>query len=535
MAFIDTRDFPGLSTIETDVCIVGAGAAGITLAAELARASRDVCLIESGGFAPDEAVQSLYDLESTGYPFRENYMSRARYFGGSCNLWAGRSMVLNEIDFEPRDWVPHSGWPIPYREIADLYPRAAQVLDLPTAQDALRTFGKRQADPERRLFESGTFSPTFSLWGRNAKRFGADYRSQLRRARTLRVLLNASITRINLAPNAEAVESLSASTLGGGQLRIRARRFVLACGGLENARLLLVSRDRHPHGVANSSDAVGRYFMDHPRAVYGKVRVGENCKLPLLRGRPLADGKLQIGLGLAPGVQRSAALLNHYLTLEAQSSGYTEAKYQSFVQTMKVVLRKGYAGSRWSFAKASVEQLPNMIYLLSPKELMPHPLYRAYVAARDAIPRKSGPRTFVVVYFCEQPPDPRSRVTLSDEKDALGLNRLKLHWHIGSSVTESMARMQALFASELERTGVGKLEPGEGEPRFTDASHHMGTTRMSLSPSEGVVDANLKAHGIDNLYIAGSSVFPCAGHANPTLTIVALSLRLAAHLGASRP
>lgn len=532
MAFIDTRVVTGLSSIDTEVCIVGAGAAGITLAAELAAASRDVCLIESGGFAPEEATQSLYDLESTGYPFRENYMSRARYFGGSCNLWAGRSMALNALDFEARDWVPHSGWPLAYREIAGLYPRAAQVLSLPTEQDSARAFSKRQSDAERSLFESGTFAPTFSLWGRSAKRFGADYRARLRRARTLRVLLNASVTQINLTESGEAVESLTAATLGGARLRIRARRFVLACGGLENARLLLVSRDRRPDGVANESGAVGRYFMDHPRAVYGKVHVGEACKLPLLRGRPLADGKLQIGLGLAPGVQRSRGLLNHYLTLEAQSSGYTEAKYQSFIQTMKVVMRKGYAGSRWGFAKASVEQLPNMIYLLSPKELMPHPLYRAYVAARDAIPRKTGPRTFVVVYFCEQPPDPLSRVTLSDEKDALGMNRLKLHWHIGSTVTESLERMQAIFGQELARTRVGRLEPGEGEPRYTDASHHMGTTRMSVNAADGVVDTDCKAHGVANLYLAGSSVFPSAGHANPTLTIVALALRLAGHLKA---
>jgi choline dehydrogenase-like flavoprotein len=264
--------------------------------------------------------------------------------------------------------------------------------------------------------------------------------------------------------------------------------------------------------------------------VYGKVHVRESCRLPLLRGRPLAAGKLQVGLGLSHQVQQAEGLLNHYLTLEAQSSGYTEAKYQSFVQTMKVVLRKGYAGSRWGFAKASVEQLPNMIYLLSPKELMPHPLYRAYVAARDAIPGRAVPRSFVAVYFCEQPPDPLSRVTLSEEKDRLGMNRLKLHWHIGSTVTESVQRMQGLLARELERTGVGRLERGEGEPRYTDASHHMGTTRMSSSRADGVVNTDCRAHETGNLYLAGSSVFPAAGHANPTLTIVALALRLSRHL-----
>ncbi|MEP7242610.1 MAG: GMC family oxidoreductase, partial [Gammaproteobacteria bacterium] len=210
--------------------------------------------------------------------------------------------------------------------------------------------------------------------------------------------------------------------------------------------------------------------------------------------------------------------------------GYTEAKYQAFVQTMKVTMRRGHAGSRWRFARENFEQLPNMMYLLSPKELMPHPLYRLYVAMREAVPRLPAPKTFVVVYFCEQPPDPESRVSLSTERDALGMPRISLHWRIDESVPATIRRMQTLLAHEVERTGIGRLEAGEGDPAYTDASHHMGTTRMSLDPREGVVDTNGKVHGVANLFVAGSSVFPCAGYANPTLTVVALTLRLAQHI-----
>jgi choline dehydrogenase-like flavoprotein len=526
----DTRDAQALTDFQTDTCIVGAGAAGITLAAELARGSQEVCLIESGGLAPDPDTQALYDLESVGYPLRANYMSRARYFGGSCNLWAGRSMTLSELDFETRSWVPHSGWPISQRDVTEWLPRAADILGVPLAsQYTSGLFEKRASVDEKRLF-GGTFVPTYSLWARSAKRFGSSYRSELARSGKARVLLNASVTHINLTPDGHDVESLTLAAPGGRQFKIRARRYVLACGGLENARLLLASRDRQPNGVGNEHDAVGRYFMDHPRAVFGKVHVEAGRKLTLLRGRPLPGGKLQLGVGLSAGTQRSEELLNHYLTLELQSSGYTEAKYQTFVQTMKVAMRRGHAGSRWKFARENFENLPNMMYLLSPKELMPHPLYRLYVAARDAIPRKPVPKTFVVVYFCEQPPTPDSRVTLSNERDALGVQRLRLDWRIGSEVGASIMRMQRLLAEGVARTGLGRVEPGEGEPAYTDASHHMGTTRMSVDPRHGVVDVNCKVHGVNNLYMAGSSVFPCAGHANPTLTIVALSLRLARHL-----
>jgi choline dehydrogenase-like flavoprotein len=511
MSIIDVRKLPHLTHLDADVCIVGAGAAGITLARELAATSLEVCLVESGGFGADPQTQSLYDLQSTGVALRENYMSRARYFGGSCNLWAGRSMLLGELDLQRRDWVPDSGWPISYTELAAYYPRAGDVLELPgvSAEDFSR-YQRRMSADEREIFANGLFVPTTSLWAKSPQRFGADFRSLLRRAENVRVLLHASITKINLNDAGKAVESVTAETLEGGRFQLRARRFVLACGGLENARLLLVSRDRQRNGIGNELDLVGRYFMDHPRAVFGKVHVPAARRLRALRGRPLSDGKLQFGIGLSADTQRREGLLNHYVSLESQTSGYTQARYQAMVQTAKVLLRKGHAGSRWDFRRMKVSDLPNMVYLLSPRELMPHLLYRWYVAARDAIPRRPKPQTYIAVYFCEQPPDRDSRVTLSDSTDRLGTPQLKLHWHIGDSVIRSMLRMQDI--------------------QFTDASHHMGTTRMSARPESGVVDTDCKVHGVENLFLAGSSVFPCAGHANPTITIAALSLRLAKHL-----
>jgi len=531
LSIVDARELQLPARIETDICVVGAGAAGLTLAAELVSSGREVCLVESGGFTPDEGTQSLYDLESVGYPIRPNFMSRARYFGGTCNLWAGRNMVLNPLDFEARDWVPHSGWPIPYAEVARYHRRAFQVLDLPAQDRVSRAFlDKRMSVAEQRLFEAGTFAPTLSLWAKSATRFGSAFGQQLRRAGNARVLLNASATRLVLNEAGDRVESISASTLEGGRLEIKAREYVLACGGLENARLLLVSRDRQPAGVANDHDMVGRCYMDHPRTVFGKVHLPASSQLPLLRGRPLPDGKLQVGVGLSPRTQQQEALLNHYATFELETSSYAAAQYQSFIQTMKVVLRRGYAGSRWDFARSHLTDIPDLVYLLSPKELMPHFLYRAFVAAREAIPRRPTPKTFVVVYFCEQPPDLASRVTLAEEADRLGVPKLRLNWHIGDSVTQGVLRMQELLAGELERTGVGRLEAGSGVPEFTDASHHTGTTRMSSDPRQGVVDTHCRAYGVGNLYLAGSSVFPSSGHANPTLTIVALALRLADHL-----
>jgi len=534
MSIIDARTVPTGTVLEADICVIGAGAAGVTVAQELATAGRRVCLVESGGFEQDPETQSLYDLDSVGYPQRPNFMSRARYFGGSCNLWAGRSMALAPLDVADRPWVPGGGWPIPFEEIERFYSRAATVLGLP-ARTGLREaeLGSYLSDDERRLLDSPDILPTVSLWARRARRFGPVEGRRLGAVPGARVVISASVTELMTSDAGDRVAAARIRTLGGNDGSIRAGQFVLACGGLETARLLLASRDRHPGGIGNAHDLVGRFFMDHPRAVHGKVHLQPRSRLRGLRGRPTPDGKLQVGLGFSPDLQRREGLLNHYVTLEMQTSGYTEARYQSFVQTMKVLLRRGHSGSRFDFAKRHLGQLPEMIYLLSPKELMPHPLYRLYVALRDAVPRRPAPQTFVAVYFCEQPPTASSRVTLGEERDALGTPRLVLDWQIDEAVYRSIERLEDLLARRLEQTGLGRLEPGSGRPSFTDASHHMGTTRMGRDARDGVVDPDCRVHGMSNLYVASSAVFPSAGHANPTWTIVALALRLAEHLKAA--
>jgi choline dehydrogenase-like flavoprotein len=308
----DARRLSPGACVEADVCIVGGGAAGLTLALELAKSGLQICLLESGGVTPDAQVQALYDLESTGYPQRQDYMSRARYFGGSCNLWAGRSMLLDPLDFQTREWVPHSGWPIAYADVAKYYPQAATLLQLPALDgDDLGRFLKPLSDSERSLFADGALRPTTSLWARNTQRFGKPWLRRLRGTNNVRMLLYASATQLELNSSGNTITGLQAATPTGSRLQVRARRYVLACGGLENARLLLASRDRSPHGIGNDHDQVGRYFMDHPRTVYGRVHVPAGVRLSAFRGRPLPDGKLQIGIGLSPRIQRQERLLNH--------------------------------------------------------------------------------------------------------------------------------------------------------------------------------------------------------------------------------
>jgi choline dehydrogenase-like flavoprotein len=528
----DVNEVPANSILNTEICIVGAGAAGITLAQELNGARQSVCLVESGDYNPDEEVQSLYEIDVGGYPVRENFMSRARYFGGTGNLWAGRGMKLTEFDFEKREWVPNSGWPIAYSELQNYYGNAAKILRLPSFESFNNFILKRSlSQAESALFNNDDLKPNISLWGIKPLRFGAAYKSKLARSRNVTVYLNANVTEVTLNSEATLVDDVKIATLSGNRITLRAKVFILACGGMENARLLLVSRRVQPHGIGNQFDIVGRYFMDHPRTVFGKIHLSQNQRLPLLLAVPLRDGIGQIGIQLSENTQRKERLLNNYLSLERQWSPRTAMAYQSFLHSMKVLLRRGYSGKRFMLSEVKLAKIPELIYLLAPREVMPHFLYRAFKAARGRLGRDVSELT--IVNYCEQAPNPASRVLLSEERDKLNMNRLILDWKIGSEETRTVVRLQELVDQYLQKNNIGSLKTAASEIdalSYTDASHHIGTTRMSEHPRNGVVDANCKVHGVENLFVAGSSVFPTCGYANPTWTIVAMTLRLADHL-----
>lgn len=535
MAIMDVGRLTDGSEIHADLCIVGAGAAGITLAMEFANSNTQVCVLESGGYRPDPAIQGLYDLESVGYPMRADFISRARQFGGSCNLWAGRNMRMSMIDFEQREWVPNSGWPLRYADLEPYYVRAEQVLRVPPHQ----RFASVPAIPdlesgERRLFEAGDVEPTVALWGTKPMRFAKLNRAALRRSQNISVYLHANVTEIVPSENGGDIERLVIRTLDGREFGARARVVVLACGGLENARLLLVSRRVHPLGIGNEHDLVGRYFMEHPRALYGRIRVREGTSLPYLTGVALPDGKVQLGVALSAREQRAARVLNGYVGLEPAMSEMAARQYGRTMSVAKMMVRRGYDDSE-AAAKVDGTNLRELIYQLTPTEIMPHWLYRPYAWLKRRARKRLRLGHLTVINFCEQIPNPSSRVMLSHERDALGINKLRLDWRIGEEERRTVVHLHETIGRAVERAGVGVMEIGAsdaGELHFTDASHHMGVTRMSADPRTGVVDENCRVHGVRNLYVASSSVFATSGHANPTLTIIALTLRLAEHLAA---
>lgn len=533
---VDAADLAAGSLLESEVVVVGAGAAGVTLALELARLGREVLLVEGGVREPDPAIQALHEIEAVGRPMRPGYLPRLRQLGGTCNLWAGRAMRLQREDLDARPAVPDGAWPIAYAELEELYPEAERILGLPgPGAFAPTAWLDRASADERALLAAGDLVPTVSLWAVAPRRFARDFRRELEGSPRIRLLLRAQAVGLREEADGRRIAAVALRVPDGPSLEARGRHVVLACGGLENARLLLLSRDRSDAGIGNAHGLVGRFFMDHPRAVWGRVELRPGVSLELLRGRPVAGGKVQLGLAAAPARRAAHGLLHHYLTLESEQSSYAREQYDVAVQVAKRLLRRGHAGSRFDFRGLLAGRTPDMVYLLSPKEILPHWAYRALWELRHRLPRPARAERLVLVHFCEQPLDPDSRVTLSERRDALGLPVLRLDWRIQPAVTRAMEELCRLLGEALARSGLGRLLPEAGEPRFTDASHHMGTTRMGVDPRTSVVDAQGRVHGVDNLWIAGSSLFPSGGHANPTLTIVALALRQARHIAARDP
>ncbi|NES21056.1 MAG: GMC family oxidoreductase [Symploca sp. SIO3E6] len=510
-------------TFDTDICIVGGGAAGIAIAREFIGTDQKVLVLESGSYSSDEKTQSLYDFESVGHPVRaqDGYVSRNRYLGGSTNTWAGRCAPLNRIDYEQRDWVPDSGWPITYDCLDEYNQKASAFLKLTDFNDFIPKHWENYLLGNKHNFLADeTFNLEVFLLARKPVNVRLEYIEELQAASNIQVCINANVTEIEPSSTLTTVNKLHVTSFAGNNFFVNAKIYILACGGWENTRLLLLSRRYCADGLGNQNDVVGRYYMEHPKIKLGYITPTTNTfKSPILLGRKkihrgslIHKGSLLLGIKLADQIQREERLLNHYVELfPMYPDGMTEA-INAFSKSFSAQAIKNNLTKFSPFMFQWAEFFARM-YLNMPIQYE---------------------RVAITSHF-EHAPNRESRIMLGNQRDALGLNRLKVNLKISSEEKRSIVRFHEILSKVLQEQGLGHLtsEFPDAEsfwPDLTDSSHHMGTTRMSLDPKKGVVDENCRVHGMNNLYVASSSVFPTVGHVNPTMTIVALSLRLADHL-----
>jgi choline dehydrogenase-like flavoprotein len=535
----DARTFDSGTEIRGSVCIIGGGVAGIAMAREFERQGIDTVLLESGGFHGDEATSDLYRGENIGLPYTFADNCRTRFLGGSSNCWGGWCAPLQSHDLERRDWVPESGWPYSRAHLQPYYERAHPFLRLgPMNYDVAHWVGAiHRPDVHRIPLPTGRVQEHLAQFS-SPMRLGRVYRDELRAARHVRTLLHANVVDIDTAPDSDRVSRVQVKTLTGRRFTVAADHFVLACGGIENARLLLASNKQRPQGLGNEHDLVGRYFTDHPRLTLGDITLAPRWRRNKLydvkfhyMNRAVSAGGTFVSaqFGLSREVQQQEGLLNSLLWFSSVFTGEGTAAADALIR-----MKQRYHG------KAD----PSYSLLGDVGRMAADPLsVAAFGAARIFQPRALIKKVQVQI-VCEPAPNRDSRVTLSDAVDALGMPRVRVDWRISEQAKRTYDRSLAIFADELRRSGVAEIdlpEPLEGRPwPVTPALpwdnlgtwHHMGTTRMADSPSQGVVDRDGKVHGLGNLYVAGSSVFPTFGANYPTITIVALAFKLADHLSA---
>ncbi len=560
---IDARTVADGALIETDLCVVGAGAAGITLARALADAPFRTVLLESGGMEPDSATQQLNAGQNVGLDYFPLVGTRLRYFGGTTNHWGGTCRPFDAPDFTGMPGVPDTTWPISLGDLAPYYDDAAAIVQLEANGWTTAEWAERSRFEPLPLDEAAFETRVAKIVDVDDRSFNRLYADEVAGAPSVTTYLHASVVDMTLEDDHASVREVVVAATER-RFSVRARRFVIAAGGIENARLLLASNRQQPDGVGNSNGLVGRYFIEHPRFVGGVIE-GLDPRLSASFYEPhVVDGTRILGyLALAPTVREEEELVDVQLRLDAILAGpHQRARQSADVDALRRLADRARGGRGggdvWEDVARSLDDMTSIRRVLLPGATLPAPhpelmriLADASPAELDAlIPEFFGDiavfgyagltggapiETIELSTRLDPTPDPESRVTLGSERDAFGMPMVRLDWKLSEKDHRSAERALELLGQELGHTGLGRLHirlpPDGGWPDDLEGGyHHMGTTRMSADERTGVVDADCRVHGVANLYLAGSSVFTTGGSATPTMTLVALSLRLADHL-----
>lgn len=511
--------------LEYDICIVGAGPAGITIALELEQTGMRICILEAGGEKYDGESQALLGGSIHGERYPPLRDTRFSGLGGSTAVWAGWCRPLDAIDFEPRESPTSVGWPFRLDQLRSAYRRAHEFCGL----------GEFEYDPgvwqgrrRQQILLPDDDDVTTRIFHARALRFGAAYRSRLAASNNINVVLHAPVARLHMDEGGRAA-CADVRTLDGRRIPVSARHYILAAGGIENARLLLLSADSPERAPGNDRGLVGRYFTEHPFVNLGWL---------MLENRPRT--------------------LDFYFPEPVPSPAYGEAAVRgTFGLRRKTIERENLSNAaifphpRYEAhaafdspeVRSFLEAAAKLRHKAVPGGLRPYLMraargpHRIAVAAARKLLVSHGPAwKWRIRGMFEAVSHHANRVTLGPDRDALNRPLPRVTWRLTDKDISDMRRVARVFDRAFRRADLGRMElrfPDENDAwrsAVEGGKHHMGTTRMHVDPARGVVDENGRVHGTTNLFVAGSSIFPSTGYANPTLTIVALAIRLANHL-----
>lgn len=512
---IHGNSVPAGTEVDADICVIGAGPAGLSVALRFAKSPHRVYVLETGSEHPDEMSLRMSAGESTGYQYFSLDRARARVLGGSSYIWEEwmRARPLDPVDFKIREGIPHSGWPLSTGDLSDHYRQAHALLGLGPWDYEVPAGHVLDAWPG----DAG-MQPVMFRYSNEAD--FTTRRHEIESSANLCLVLGSTATALLPSDIGASVDRVVVAGGEGGDFTVKARVVVLAGGGIENPRLMLLSDALMGNLGSGPREITGRFFMEHPRVRTGYVELAGEMVLPVgvfdRAQRP--DGAARVALAPTEDLMASQRMANGMILLSESTRVRETEAYRSIAIVRDRMIGRPSSES-WIRHLANAGRRPG----------------ETLSALRSMSGRgSSSERVLRISATTEQLPDPESRVDLGTSTDPLGQRIPRLHWRVSPEEARTIRVMQETLDEVFRELGWGRVVGflGEEYPRrvFRGEWHQMGTTRMSEDPASGVVDRNCRVHGVDNLYVAGASVFPTVGYANPTLTVVALALRLAAHL-----
>jgi choline dehydrogenase-like flavoprotein len=539
--------------VKTDVCIIGGGPAAISVALEVLKGTSKVVVLVGGGATRESASDQDLNRGVIARPGSHEGLeeNRRRVFGGASTAWGGRCIPYDPVDFKARSWIPDSGWPFAYEALAPYYERALQLCRAGRFDfDSSTVFAGKDAEIISGLSNEELDSGHLERWSPPVN-FGSEFESQLTIHPNLTILLNTHALEIESITSNHVVEKVRAISRGK-RFGVEAKIFVLATGGIENARILLASRGKlHPNGIGNERDLVGRYYQAHPHGTYALLAPADRKSIKYEYETDSDGVYCRRRWWVTEKAQTRLAINNIIFFLDRTNSaqGHRDVVFSAvFVAKAALsVARTQGLDRKWLKLRNVLPTLPPHLAAVAKDGVASMPRLTRLMWARMQKTRRlpsilpSVHSRYLGLYFqAEQTPNSDSRVTLAeDQLDEHGMPRAKVDLRFTDQDLHTVVEAHRLFVERYHAARAGEIvfdEQGLVEYmsnrflKFNSAAHHIGTTRMALSPEKGVVNENSRVHGIDNLYVAGSSVFPTGGHANPTLTIVALSIRLGEHI-----
>lgn len=540
----DTGKLQHGQTVESDVCVIGAGPAGTTLTREFVGTNITVNLLESGGDKHDKQVHRLSEGTLSGDMYEPLESMYLRQIGGTANNWilqmtddeyGYRYTPLEAIDFESREGLPYSGWPIKKSDLDPYYARAQEVCEIGPyqysaeywARNEMFTLPLSKDKTENSVF---LFGPT--------KKFTKDFPAQIASSENITIYSHATVVELISSEDGKKIDSALVRTFDGKEIYFKAKQFIISANALQTPRLLLSSKRHHPNGIGNQHDNVGRYYMDHNLVPSGNF-IPHDPRLINKMGfydmQAIGGASVLGRLNLSPKILYEEGLRNFAVMLFPTSWSQVDLDAMNSVAALKFHFTFNYS----RFPKGLGRHLLNIFRGRNRLFRAVYDKVRYNVPVLMGLGRGGWSKAadnekkydrLELLAMIEQSPNPDNRITLTDEKDELGCPKIKVHFKWNPDDLKSIQRAQEIMAEALVETGLGRYEPPklsvESVKTLTGLHHMMGTTRMSEDPRHGVVDRDCRVHGISNLFIAGSAVFTTGGYANPTLTNLALSIRV---------